>query len=118
MSERDGVLVVDDDPDFRDLVKLVAQANGFTAYVASDCAKGLVVFDQVRESLRVVLLDYFMPGMKPIECARSFRERAGNEVRVILCTAAADAAERAREVGLSATLAKPFDLEALLRCLR
>ena len=65
-----------------------------------------------RERVRLVLLDYFMPGIDPACCARELRSLASSTV-IVLCTAAVDPAARAAEVGLSRWLAKPFDVDVL-----
>jgi DNA-binding NtrC family response regulator len=70
-----------------------------------------------RDRIRLVLLDYFMPGMDPAACTRELCRLAGPTL-VVLCTAAANPAVRAAEVGLSRWLAKPFEIEALERLVR
>jgi DNA-binding LytR/AlgR family response regulator len=54
-----------------------------------------------------------MPNMRPFHCAARIVEMVRPEARIVLVTAAVDAAARAAEVGLSEWLAKPFDLERL-----
>jgi CheY-like chemotaxis protein len=47
--------------------------------------------------------------------AAELRRRHGDEVPVVVCTAAEDTARRAREVGAVGALSKPFELDDLLR---
>lgn len=112
----EAVLIVDDDADFRELTAWVAERLGFDALTAEDCESGLATLRRERGRVVVVLLDYFMPGMDPLHCAGAFR--ALGPVPIVLCTAAVDAAQRAREVGLDRWLSKPFDLERLRQTIR
>jgi CheY-like chemotaxis protein len=113
--ERDAVLVIDDDPDFRELVRLLLEDKGIRVLEAADCAAGLAVLDRDGARVRLVLLDYWMPGKTPIECARCLQRRTGSEIDVVLVTAAADAAKRAGELGIARYLSKPFGAEQLER---
>jgi DNA-binding response OmpR family regulator len=108
----DAILVIDDDADLRDLVRLVAEPTNVDVVEAATCAEGISKLRANRERVRLVLLDYFMPGIEPACCARELCSLASSTV-IVLCTAAADPAARAAEVGLSRWLAKPFDVDAL-----
>jgi len=74
MSKR--IMVVDDEPDTVDLVKLVLETEGFevtTAYSGDECLKKL------DESLPdAVLLDIMMPEMDGWEVFKKIRERFEN----------------------------------------
>ena len=110
---RDRVMVIDDDPDFRELVALCLEDQGFTCVGAPTCGEALPLLDGERGRLRAVLLDYFMPGLAPSACARAVLDRVEPGVPVVLVSAAVDIAERAAELGLTRYLAKPFDISAL-----
>jgi DNA-binding NtrC family response regulator len=116
MSEA-AVLIIDDDADMRDLVGLNIEAMGFDVIKAGSCVDGIAALAANRDRIRLVLLDYFMPGMEPAACATEVRRLAGRAL-VVLCTAAMDARARATEVGLSRWLAKPFTLASLQRLVR
>jgi CheY-like chemotaxis protein len=113
--ERDAVLVIDDDPDFREMVRLLLADKRVTVFEAADCASGLELLDRERERVRLVLLDYWMPGKTPMECARCLLEHKAPGVDIVLVTAAANAAERAAELGIARYLSKPFEIEQLER---
>jgi DNA-binding response OmpR family regulator len=113
----DAILIIDDDADLRDLVRLVAEPTNVDVVEAATCAEGIAALRANRERVRLVLLDYFMPGMEPACCARELCSLASSTV-IVLCTAAVDPAGRAAEVGLSRWLAKPFDLDALETLMR
>jgi len=116
-SERQRtVLVIDDDPDFLELMRWALEAWHFECVTALDCREGLAALERERDRLEAVLVDYFMPGMEPARCFEALRIAAG-PVPVVLCTAAADPAGRAREVGVALWISKPFDLDQLLAIL-
>jgi CheY-like chemotaxis protein len=108
------VLVVDDDQDFRDLVSLVLEGMGTRVLQAATGAEGLALLSREdgHGHVRMVLLDYFMPGMQAKECTVALA-RLIDPSRVVLCTAAVDAGARAAELGLSHWLGKPFSLQEL-----
>ncbi|WP_437305400.1 response regulator [Sorangium sp. So ce388] len=110
---RNRVLVIDDDPDFRELVALTLSEWGLHCIQVADCAKALPLLERERDRLRAVLCDYFMPGLSPCECTRAIHERVDPAVRVVLVSAAVDISELAADLGLARFLAKPFDLDQL-----
>jgi DNA-binding response OmpR family regulator len=108
----DAILIIDDDPDLRDLVRLVVEATDVDVVEAATCVEGIAALRANRDRIRLVLLDYFMPGMDPTSCARELC-RLVDSTMIVLCTAATDPSGHAAEIGLSRWLAKPFALEAL-----
>jgi CheY-like chemotaxis protein len=117
--KRPAVLLVDDDPDFRELVVLLLERQGVRVLEAADCAQAIEVAERERESIFLVLLDYSMPGMEPSCCAGKLRAVLGEATRMVLCTAAVDPRKRAAELCLREWLSKPFPiatLEAIVGC--
>jgi CheY-like chemotaxis protein len=111
--ERDIVLIIDDDPDLRELIALEVGDWGMTCVEAGSGDEALPLLERDRDRLRAVLLDYFMPGLAPGPCVRAIHARLDPGVPVVLVSAAVDVAERAAELGLTRFLAKPFDLSQL-----
>jgi CheY-like chemotaxis protein len=110
----DAILVIDDDPDLRDLVRLVVESTDVDVVEAATGVEGIEALRANRDRIRLVLLDYFMPGMDPTSCAKELCHLVDSTM-IVLCTAAADPSGRAAEVGLSRWLAKPFAVEDLER---
>lgn len=104
---RDSVLVIDDNADFRELIAMIGQLYGIPVLQANDCRKALKVLAQDQGRIKLVLLDYFLPGMEPGSCARAITEKAGPSVPVVLVTAAMDPRIRAAELHLSRWISKP-----------
>lgn len=111
--ERDRVLVIDDDPDLRDLVSVMLEEWGLTAILAENCTEAMPLLERERSRLRAVLLDYFMPGMTPVQCTETILVKLDPGVPLVLMSAAVDIAARAREVGITHYLPKPFEPEDL-----
>jgi len=67
------VLVVDDEPDTLELVKLVLESGGFEAILANN---GIEALDQIAASVPdLVLLDIMMPDMDGWEVFRKIKEK-------------------------------------------
>ncbi len=108
-----GVLVVEDDLDLLGLVEMLLQDAGHRVRTA---AHGLQALERTAEEMPgLVLLDMRMPIMNGWEFAREFRARHGRACPIVVVTAAENAQLRAREVEADAWLAKPFDLDDVLR---
>jgi CheY-like chemotaxis protein len=114
MNSRNAVVIIDDDADMRELIRLILEPMGLAVLEAENCRVGVAIVDRERDRLRLILLDYFMPEVLPAACAAAIREHAGADVLVVLFTAAGDPAARAKEVGLSRWLGKPFGVQQLL----
>lgn len=111
--DRNAVLIIDDDPDFRECTRLLVEEMGIPVLEASDCRDAAKLLAQEHARVRVILLDYMMPGMEPIACVGALRKLAEGEVEIVLVTAAVDAAKRAVELGIARYLSKPFAVEQL-----
>jgi two-component system, cell cycle sensor histidine kinase and response regulator CckA len=63
MSGRETILLVEDEPDIRDLVAEVLRASGYTVLEAQDGEDALRVVEQYHEPLHLVLTDVMMPKL-------------------------------------------------------
>ena len=106
------ILVVDDDPTILATVSEALDLEGFPVVTATNGAEALDEVTRHRPSL--VLLDMRMPVLDGWDFMRAVRER-GLTLTVVVMTAAADASRWGREIGAQAVLAKPFELDELVR---
>ena len=113
MTTQPALLVVDDDPDCRELMVVMGRMWGIVVLEAGDCGQALQILDREKNRIRLIFLDYFMPGMEPKQCAAALIAKAGPSIPIILATAAVDPAVRAAELKLSQWLSKPFEMSAL-----
>ncbi|AMO24368.1 response regulator [Ramlibacter solisilvae] len=110
------VLVVDDDPSVRALLREYLQGHGFEI---AEAATGSEMREQIeRELPDAVLLDVRLPGEDGLVLARYLREHY--DLGIIMVTASGDVVDRVvgLEVGADDYIAKPFDLRELLARLK
>jgi two-component system, OmpR family, response regulator len=110
------ILVVDDDPDVRELVVEYLGNNDLRVTAASSGREMFEVFD--RESIDLVLLDLKLPGEDGMQLARALRERA--TVPIVLLTGRNEEADRVMglELGADDYVTKPFSPRELLARVR
>jgi CheY-like chemotaxis protein len=107
-------LVVDDQPENRQLLMLLLAPVGFEIRTAADGAEAVA---QCQEWVpHLVLMDLRMTGMDGYEATRRLRAAHGTTVKIIALSASVFIEDRQRAVaeGADAFLAKPFDHADLL----
>lgn len=111
MSERGTALVIDDDPDINDLLRLLLETEGFAVDTYSD---GIQALDLQRD-YDVILLDLNMPVFDG-ERLTDYWQLTQPKIlsRVIVLSGYADWTQ-GRRLSTFATVKKPFDLDELLR---
>ena len=108
------ILVVDDDPDILDALSEILEAEGYEVDRARHGQEALARVDRRRPDL--ILLDLMMPVMDGWEFAHALRRREdGAQIPVVVLSADRQAGAKARVVGARGFLAKPFELNELLR---
>lgn len=108
------VLIIDDDPDIRDLVQMsLERAEGWRVSLASSGEEGLVLAQETCPD--VILLDVMMPGMNGPATFEALRARPSTRhIPVVLLTANPQADQRYQaQLQLSGIIAKPFNPFAL-----
>ena len=111
------ILVVDDDPKIRGMVKLVLETEGYEVDLAADGYAALRAVEATEPDC--VVLDVMMPGLDGHAVLSRIRSSARASTPVVMLTAAADddQAWAAWSKGVDYFLAKPFDADELLRFL-
>ena len=114
---RPRLLVVEDDPEMRDLLTDVLSGEGFLAESAGDGAEALIRLRT--DTFAAVLLDKNMPGLSGLDLLPSLRTMCPN-TPIILTTAFGDAEteQEAATKGAYAYLPKPFTTQSLLDAIR
>ena len=102
------VLVVDDDPDIRQVLQDRLESYGYPVETASDGRTALEMLEWLTP--RGVFLDIRMPGMDGLEVLSRIRERhPAIPVVIITAASAGEKAISAIRAGAQAYLLKPFD---------
>lgn len=107
------VLVLDDDTEFATLIHEILRTEGFDP-VLGGAAEPIESLMTPQPGL--VLLDYVMPRRDEVVDAAS-GGRFGH-VPIVLLSGVHDIADRAKEIGAEAFVAKPFDIDDLVRTCR
>ena len=118
-GERRKALVIEDERDIRELVRVNLEAEGFTVLEAGDGELGLALVK--RERPAVVILDLMLPGLGGLEVCRRIRaEEATSRVPVVVLTARSSEADKVvgLEIGADDYIGKPFDPRELRACLK
>jgi len=114
MSDGDLILVVDDEPPIRSILKYMLEKEGFTVQLASNGDDAIKWLKTNEPDL--VLLDVMMPGRDGFSVLEWIRGQIRtNTLPVIMLTARGDVSQRVRglESGANDYLTKPFVQEEL-----
>ena len=109
------MLVVEDDSDIAALLSEILENEGYQAVTVGD---GDDVKTQLDPRPDLIVLDLRLSRGGAEQILQSVRACGMGDVPVLLLSAAGDLAERATELGVSAYLAKPFELEQFLVVVR
>ncbi len=116
MNQPPHVLVVDDDPEIRSLIKEYLQDEGFRISTAGDGAQMRRVLET--EPANLVILDVRLPGESGLDLALELRQ--ASEIPIIMLSQKDDVVDRVAglELGADDYVPKPFHLRELLARIR
>jgi DNA-binding response OmpR family regulator len=110
------VVVVEDDPEMIELVKLILNKDGYVVSGAHNGRDGLSLIEEV--SPRVVLLDLMMPEMDGWEVYQAMKaSEAMKDIPVIIITAKAQSIDKVLGLHIAKVddyITKPFSPSELL----
>ena len=106
------ILVVDDDQNICEVLRLYLVKEGYTVVVANDGVQALDLFE--KEKPAMVLLDVMMPRMDGWETCRRIRQQG--DTPVIMLTAKGDTFDKVLglELGADDYVVKPFDAKEVV----
>jgi DNA-binding response OmpR family regulator len=108
------ILIVDDDPHIRELVRIFLHNEGFDIYEAVDGVEALKTLESVKADM--VILDVMMPNMDGWELCRELRE--SYDMPLLMLTAKGETSQKVKgfQLGTDDYLVKPFEpLELVAR---
>lgn len=96
MSTSPQILLVDDDPDVREVVRTILRTRDYVVHEAANGQIGLDMIDEVKPDL--MILDLMMPGMSGLEVLKQMRAREIYPgVPLLILSAAGDKSEQPEE---------------------
>lgn len=110
------ILLVEDDSAIMETLVMFLQYEGYDVVKARSVERALQILAECRPDL--VLLDYMLQDDTAEPVVNAVRARYGGDVRVLLLTAAEDPDGKSRTIGTDGVVAKPFELDSLLRSVR
>ena len=113
------ILVADDDPDLREIIRLTLQREGYDVIEAADGEQA--VARAIDSAPSLILLDMMMPGTDGFDACRQIKsDKRTFAVPVIFITGQGDHRARMKSMQLGAEdyLDKPFDPRDLSRRVR
>ena len=116
MEKESRILVVDDDKNICELIRLYLQKEGYTVEIANDGLAALEKFSQNPPA--AVILDIMLPKIDGIEVLKRMR-KAGN-IPVIMLTAKGEVFDKVLglELGADDYMVKPFEPKELVARLK
>ncbi len=114
MAEK--ILVVEDDQNIAELLRLYLEREGFETDIAHDGEHGVTEFERARPAL--VLLDIMLPGLDGWGVLRKIRAQA--DTPVIMLTAKGETFDKVNglEMGADDYITKPFDMKEVVARIR
>jgi len=112
MNEKQTILVVDDDPNIAQLVKLYLEKEG---YAVKTCARGDDAVNEFhKDGADLILLDVMLPGIDGWEVCRQIRRTS--KTPIIMLTAKDDTFDKVLglELGADDYVTKPFENKELV----
>ena len=101
------ILFADDDPEIREVLRLLLSSEG---YEVSEASSGSELLEKLDDGVDLVILDVMMPGIDGFEVCRRIREK-NSSIGIIMLTAKDFDDDRilGLEMGADDYIAKPFN---------
>jgi CheY-like chemotaxis protein len=107
------LMVVDDDEDIREVLKLFLEVEGYRVVTAVDGRDALQQL-QTREQPSLILLDLMMPGMDGEQFMNVIRRGAFAEIPVVIMSGHREASNKVIELNANCCLMKPVEYDDLM----
>lgn len=106
------ILIVDDDSNICELLRLYFEKDGFQADIVTDGIKALEAFQSLKPDL--VLLDIMLPGMDGWQICREIRKTS--QTPIIMLTAKGETFDKVLglELGADDYITKPFETKEVI----
>ncbi len=111
-SERQRILVVDDEPKITEVLKSYLENSDYTVFEAGDCAQALLLFEKHQPDL--MILDLMLPDMSGEVFCQMIRSRS--RIPIIMLTAKVEEVDilKGLDIGADDYVTKPFSIRQLV----
>ena len=108
----DKVLIVDDDKNICDLLRLYLDKEGYSVILSHDGEEAVVKFNALKPD--IVLLDVMLPGLDGWQVCREIRKKSN--IPILMITAKSDTFDKVLglELGADDYIVKPFDSKEVI----
>lgn len=112
------ILVVDDDPDFQELIGDILTKSGYQPIPALGGVEGIDIL-AANPDIDVLVLDIMMPDMDGYEVCKKIKESESTRLPIIFLSAKAlpEDIQRAYAVGGDSYIVKPFEITELIEAI-
>lgn len=110
------ILIVEDDPNIRKLVRVNLVKRGYTVSEAEDSHQALECFQ--KEKIDLVILDLVLPGLSGVDICLWMRARSEVPIIILSAHSEEDLKVAALDAGADDYVTKPFGQEELLARVR
>lgn len=111
-----NILIVEDDPNIRKLVRVNLSKRGYSVSEAEDSHQAIAHFQS--EQIDLVVLDLMLPGLSGVDVCKWIRERSDVPIIVLSARLEEDLKVAALDAGADDYVTKPFGSEELLARIR
>ena len=114
-SYKKTILVIEDEPDIRDLLEFHLKKEGYKVLTSNDGEKGLRTAR--RENPNLIILDLLLPGIKGLDVCRVLKNDVNtSKINIIMVTALGQEENivKGLETGADDYVSKPFNMSILL----
>ena len=106
------VLIVEDDRNIADLLRLYLEKEGYQATIAADGTQGIDLYRKLRPDL--VLLDVMMPVMDGWSVCKAIRAEAQTPIIMLTAKGDTDSKVMGLKTGADDYITKPFEMKEVL----
>lgn len=118
-NDHPKVLLVEDEPAQREVLKYNLQSEGFDVVAAADGDEAVLLVEE--ETPDIIVLDWMLPGVSGIEICRRLKSKSHTRaIPVIMLSARAEEVDRVRglETGADDYVVKPYSVLELMARVR
>jgi two-component system, OmpR family, response regulator ResD len=115
-GEQATILIIEDEANIVDLVRLYVEEAGFTLVAAGDGQAGLTAYAQIAPDL--IILDLMLPGMNGYEVCKRIRAHGHTPILMLTARRTEDDRVMGLDLGADDYLTKPFSPRELVSRVR